>query len=105
MDSGRELPLTDTERAELDVRLVEHERDPDAGFTWKRSRLICNDNEYRLLVKPRARADLSDRDEHYETVRVGSGAELRADRAVLGGSSNCLARIRLCTGTCDAPGP
>jgi putative addiction module component (TIGR02574 family) len=32
VDSGRELPLTDTERAELDRRLAEHAADPDAGI-------------------------------------------------------------------------
>lgn len=34
IDSGAEPPLNDADRAELDRRLADHERDPDAGSSW-----------------------------------------------------------------------
>jgi putative addiction module component (TIGR02574 family) len=33
VDTG-DLALTDSQRAELDLRLAEYERDPDAGESW-----------------------------------------------------------------------
>jgi putative addiction module component (TIGR02574 family) len=33
VDTG-DLALTDPQRAELDLRLAEYERDPDAGESW-----------------------------------------------------------------------
>ncbi len=38
------LPLTEDQKAELDRRLAEHERDPDSGIPWEQVR--------RELLKP-----------------------------------------------------
>jgi putative addiction module component (TIGR02574 family) len=32
------LPLTDTQRAEIDRRLVEHGRNPESGILWEEAR-------------------------------------------------------------------
>ena len=39
------LPLTDEQKAELDRRMVEHERDPDSGIPWEQVRRDLFDPE------------------------------------------------------------
>jgi len=77
-----DLPLTEAQAAELDRRLTDLERDPEAGQSWVvvrariEQRLDKASRDVHLVVRDAAEADIAEADRWYEQRSPGLGSEL-----------------------------
>ena len=69
-----QLPLSETEKMELDKRLADYEKNPDHGIEWKPwKRTSCKANRARNNCSPWSRLEAREAFDYYEEISEGLG--------------------------------